>query len=171
MNTSYILLRTAAYLCFSCCLSVADDTSTKKSLSDTLESISDSSWGYLVVSSDFEKEPNRQISITVTSAGEIVDARARFVDQRDVSEWCIVYHEGVPLVAQLKRWKKLPIADETSEALAEVRTFLSDEGNFNISDQGAIKQLENVITFAENSLIEQDGASNRDEADGCSQDL
>ena len=144
------------------CVSVSADEATLKQLKSELQNTLDGAklgpLGYRIESTDFEKEPDRQIVVTMSAAGEIQEIRARLSEQNDLAEWSLIYREGLPVVAQLKKWRKITIQDEQAgEALTLVETFLPKKGVFEISNHTAKRQLDDVISYAENKRVEQDG--------------
>jgi hypothetical protein len=144
------------------CVSVSADEATLKQLTSELQNALDETklgpLGYRIESTDFEKEPDRQIVVTMSAAGEIQEIRARLSEQNDLAEWSLIYREGLPVVAQLKKWRKITIQDEQAgEALTLVETFLPKKGVFEISNHTAKRQLDDVISYAENKRVEQAG--------------
>ena len=144
------------------CVSVSADEATLKQLKSELQNTLDGAklgtLGYRIESTDFEKEPDRQIVVTLSASGEIQEIRARLTEQDQLAEWSLIYREGLPVVAQLKKWRKITIQDEQAgEALTLVETFLPKKRVFEISNHTAKRQLDDVISYAENKRVEQDG--------------
>jgi hypothetical protein len=144
------------------CVSVSADEATLKQLKSELQNTLDGAklgpLGYRIESTDFEKEPDRQIVVTLSASGEIQEIRARLTEQDQLADWSLIYREGLPVVAQLKKWRKITIQDEQAgEALTLVETFLPKKRVFEISNHTAKRQLDDVISYAENKRVEQDG--------------
>lgn len=142
------------------CVSVSADEASLKQLTTELQNDLDGTklgpLGYRIESTDFEKEPDRQIVVTISAAGEIQEIRARLSEQNDLAEWSLIYREGLPVVAQLKKWRKIMIEDEQAgETLTLVETFLPKKGVFEILNRSTRRQLDDVISYAENKRDEQ----------------
>ena len=116
--------------------------------------------GYRIVSTDFEAEPQRQIVATLSAKGEIMDIRGRFPDAEQIEEWSVHYHAGVPVLAQLKQWRKISMdKQEVGEALVKVVSFLAQNGKWQVVDEASAKRIEVMEKFAESKAAEPSGAT------------
>ena len=110
--------------------------------------------GYRIVSTDFEKEPDRQIVVTISATGEIQEIRARLSEKQSFVEWSVIYREALPVVAQLKKWKKIMFeGEQAAEGLVSVEAFVPTDGVFEIADPGMNEQLKGVLAYAEREAL------------------
>jgi|TARA_B110000914_G_C15497752_1_gene464213 hypothetical protein len=118
--------------------------------------------GYRIESTDFEADPNRQLVVILDGNGvgfDIVEIKGRYSNQKEIEEWAVYYHDGEPLLAQWKKWKKISIdGDELGEGLSKVETFLARDGKFTIHGDDEAKRIVDMIAFAEKARAEQGGA-------------
>ena len=118
--------------------------------------------GYRIESTDFDKEPDRQLVVILEGDGtgfNIVEVRGRYTTQNEIEEWSLYYHDGSPCLAQLKRWNKISIdGEELGEGLSKVATFLAKGGQFAINGKDESARIVDMTSFAENAKAEQAGA-------------
>jgi hypothetical protein len=117
--------------------------------------------GYRIESTDFEADPDRQLVVILEGTGrgfEIIEVRGKYSTEKKIEEWSIYYHDGSPLLAQLKKWNKVSIAGEDlGEGLSKVETFLADGGKFKIDGKDETKRILDMTAFAEKTQAEQAG--------------
>ena len=110
------------------------------------------STGYRIESTDFEADPNRQLVVILYGNGtdfDIVEIRGRYTTQKEIEEWLVHYHNGSPLLAQLKKWKKVSIDGEyLGEGLLKIETFLADGGKFAIEGKDETQRIVDMTAFA-----------------------
>lgn len=118
--------------------------------------------GYRIESTDFEKEPNRQLVVILEGDGtgfNILEVRGRYTTKEKIEEWSLYYHDGSPCLAQMKRWNKISIeGEELGEGLSKVATFLAKNGQFATDGKEENKRIVDMTAFAENTQAEQAGA-------------
>ncbi|MEN8775372.1 MAG: hypothetical protein ABF379_16840 [Akkermansiaceae bacterium] len=107
------------------------------------------SLGYEFRANDFEKNPNRQLLAIVKNASLLVEVRGRFTEEKETQEWIIIYREGSPVVAQLKKWRKTKIG---GEALIKILTLIPVNGTFTPEDEAHKKCLNSLLAFSEIEL-------------------
>lgn len=109
--------------------------------------------GYRIESTDFEADPNRQLVVILNGNGsgfDILEIRGRYSTQKEIEEWSVYYHEGSPLLAQLKKWEKILVdGEELGEGLSKVETFLAEGGKFAIHGKDETKRIEDMTAYAE----------------------
>jgi hypothetical protein len=117
--------------------------------------------GYRIESTDFEADPNRQLVVTLEGNGngmDIIEIWGRYSNRIEIEEWTVHYHDGSPLFAQLKKWKKVLIAgEELGEALSKIKTFLAKDGKFTIPGKNGAERIMDMTAFAESSQAQQPG--------------
>jgi hypothetical protein len=117
--------------------------------------------GYRIESTDFEKEPNRQLVVILEGDGtgfDIVEVRGRYTTQKEIEEWSLYYHDGSPCLAQVKRWNKISIdGEELGEGLSNVATFLAKDGQFAINGKDETERIVDMTAFAEDTQAEEAG--------------
>lgn len=105
-------------LCSICFSPIADEQGSsvdfakpakKESLIKIDSALFPKSLGYEFRANDFEKNPNHQLLAIVKNTSLLVEVRGRFTEEKETQEWIIIYREGSPVVAQLKKWRKTKI--------------------------------------------------------------
>lgn len=111
--------------------------------------------GYEVLSTDFNANPNKQIVVTLTASGEIVDIRGRFTEGKNKEEWSVYYKDGLPILAQVKSFRILLLdGEDIVDALWLIKNFLAKEGKFAPQKENYINRLKELQSFAEKKSIE-----------------
>lgn len=115
--------------------------------------------GYHIESTDFDAEPDRQLVVILEGTGkgfEIIEVRGKYSNEKKIEEWSIFYHDGTPLLAQLKKWNKISIdGEDLGEGLSKVETHLADGGNFKIQGKDQTERIVDMTAFAEKIRAEQ----------------
>jgi hypothetical protein len=145
MTTSRILLSFITFLLISLFSSAQEPT-----LKFDAKDLKIGPLGYEVLSTDFNANPNKQMVVTLTASGKIVDIRGRFTEGKNKEEWSVYYKDGLPILAQVKSFRILFLdGEEIGDALGLIKTFLSKEGNFAPQKESYINRLKELQSFAE----------------------
>lgn len=112
--------------------------------------------GYEILSTDFEVNPERQITTTLSAAGDLIDIRGRYTTGKTVEQWSVFYKNGEPILAQLKKWRKISFEDEEiGEGLVKVETILFKDGRFDTDDESFKIRLKDLRAFAATKKVKQ----------------
>jgi anti-sigma28 factor (negative regulator of flagellin synthesis) len=111
--------------------------------------MSGQTFGYEIKSTDFEKNPERQIVVTIRNGKEVAEIKARIKNGEYTEEWLVLFSDAKPKAVHIRKWKALKFeGEDVGEALIKVATFFAKDGKLTLDSKGHDSLFKELLVYS-----------------------